>query len=244
MTASFVVCLDAETGETRWVRYLGEATAAFDNMMGMPFIGDISGRLLSLDGATLYYQTNMGAVAALDADTGAIRWLATYPHMELRGAGQGLGRELNPAVVHDGLVIVAPDDAPSIYAFDAATGRLAWRTEPLPKVIHLLGVAQGHLIATGDRAWLIDVSNGKVIRYWPEGASGMDSYGRGLLAGDSIYWPTRTEIHVLSQATGLPTDRSPIALKDAFGTTGGNLAVGDGYLVIAQSDALIVFCAE
>ena len=34
-----------------------------------------------------------------------------------------LDRDLNPAIIHDGLVIVAPDDAASIYAFDAGSGR-------------------------------------------------------------------------------------------------------------------------
>ena len=51
---------------------------------------------------------------------------------------------MNPANVHDGLVIVAPDDANSIYAFNAASGRLVWKTKPLPdevKLAHLLGVA-------------------------------------------------------------------------------------------------------
>ena len=40
---------------------------------------DLGHRLLSLDGPTVYYQTNLGAVAALDAETGGIRWVATYP---------------------------------------------------------------------------------------------------------------------------------------------------------------------
>jgi len=41
--------------------------------MGMgfgPMPTDLGHRLLSLDGPTLYFQTNLGAVAALDAETG------------------------------------------------------------------------------------------------------------------------------------------------------------------------------
>ena len=35
-TATYVACLDAETGDPRWVRHLGEAASDFDNnMMGM-----------------------------------------------------------------------------------------------------------------------------------------------------------------------------------------------------------------
>src|SRR5262249_790432 len=34
----------------------------------------------------------------------------------------------------------------------------------------------------------------------------------------------------------------PIRLQESFQTTGGNLAVGDGYLVVAQTDRMVVFC--
>ncbi len=244
-TWSYVACLDAETGETVWVRYLGNASSAFDPMRNMQLASDIGHRLLTLDGQTVYYQTNMGAVAALDAETGAVKWLATYPTRErdMPMIGQReTHRDLNPAIVHDGLVIVAPDDSTPIFAFDAASGRLAWKTDALPRVVHLLGVAKGHLIATGDRVYSIDVKTGKVLRYWPESGSGFEEHGRGLLAGDSIYWPTKTEIHVLDQATGVPVDREPIRLYQAFNTSGGNLAVGDGYLVVAGREELTVFC--
>ena len=248
-TATYVACLDAETGATRWVRYLGAAASDNENpfgfgmgmgMGGSP--GDYGHRLLTLDGPTIYYQTNLGAVVALDAETGSVRWVATYPRLERNGASGS--RDLNPAVVHDGLVIVAPDDAASIYAFEAFSGRLAWKTDPIPdevKLAHVLGVAGGRLIATGDRVLFFDVKTGRLTHTWPDSGQGYEGYGRGLLAGDKVYWPTRGEIHVLDQATGLRSD-PPIKLQETFQTTGGNLAVGDGYLVVAQAEQLVVFC--
>ncbi|MDB5352676.1 MAG: hypothetical protein JWN86_3923, partial [Planctomycetota bacterium] len=246
---AYVACLDAETGNPRWIKPLGTAPSS-DNAMGMGGMGavngssssDIGSRLLSLDGQTLYYQTNLGAVAALDCETGAIKWLATYPTRDRNGVN--LPRESNPAIVHDGLVVVAPDDAIPIFAFDAATGRLAWKTAPsahTEKVIHLLGVAKGRLIATGDRVYSFSLKDGAMLKAWPDGPSGFEGYGRGLLAGDSIYWPTKTDIYVLDQSSGAPGDREPIRLMQHHGIGGGNLAVGDGYLVVAQRDALIVF---
>jgi len=245
MTATYVACLDAETGATRWVRYVCEANANADQFGGGGF--EISHRLLTLDGPTLYYQTNLGAVASLDAETGGIRWLATYPWSGRGGAGAGGSsqeRDLNPAIVHDGLVIVAPDNAPSIYAFDAATGRLAWKTDPIPdeaRLSHLLGVAKGKLVATGDRVLWFDVGDGKLAHAWPDNTAAVQGFGRGILAGDRVYWPTRSEIHVLDQASGLRAD-APIKLKDTYQCEGGNLAAGDGYLVVAQAGALVVFC--
>ena len=242
MTATYVACLDAETGATRWVRYVCEANANVDPMLGGGF--EISHRLITLDGPTLYYQTNLGAVASLDAETGNIRWLATYPWQGRNGMGPGRERDLNPAIVHDGLVIVAPDDSPAIYAFDASTGRMAWKTDPVPeevKLTHLLGVAKGYLIATGDRVLWYDAKNGKLAHSWPDNARAAQGFGRGILAGDRIYWPTETEIHVLDQSSGLKAD-APIKLQETFQCKGGNLALGDGYLIVAQSGALVVFC--
>ena len=242
MTATYVACLDAETGATRWVRYVCEANPNVDPFStGGP---EISHRLLTLDGPSIYYQTNLGAVASLDAEGGSIRWLATYPWQRRGGLNPGRDRDLNPAIVHDGLVIVAPDDSPAIYAFDAATGRLVWKTEPLSeqaKLTHLLGVAKGHLIASGDQVLWYDVRTGKLAHTWPDNAHAVQGFGRGVLAGDRVYWPTRTEIHVLDQANGLVAD-PPIRLKETFDSEAGNLAVGDGYLVVAQREALVVFC--
>ena len=242
MMATYVACLDPENGSTRWIRYVCEANSNVDPLVGNNF--EISHRLLTLDGPSLYYQTNLGALAALDAESGSVRWLATYPWQRRNGQNPGRDRDLNPAVVHDGLVIIAPDDAPSLYAFDAATGRLAWKSEAIAeqsKLTHLLGVAKGHVIATGDQVLWYDVTTGKLAHTWPENAQAVQGFGRGVLAGDRVYWPTRTEIHVLDQASGLMAD-PPIKLLESFQCEGGNLAVGDGYLIVAQAAGLVVFC--
>ncbi|WP_422926064.1 PQQ-binding-like beta-propeller repeat protein [Singulisphaera sp. PoT] len=253
-TSTYVVCLDAETGNLRWVRYLGAASTDNENMiagfgmagmnMGASGLNDFGHRLLSLDGPTIYYQTNLGAVVALDSDTGSVRWVATYPRQDRLEGGANHSRDLNPAIVHDGLVMVAPDDANCLYAFDAESGRLAWKSKPIPaevKLAHLLGVAKGHLVATGDHVVLYDVKTGDLFSMWPDNGHAYEGFGRGLLAGDRIYWPTKNEIHVLDQSTGVRSD-PPIKLQESFQTTGGNLAVGDGYLIVSQPDALVVFC--
>ncbi len=246
----YVACFEAETGTRRWIKDLGTARPEPDPGMGfMPMTpssssaGDYHHRLLTLDGATLYYLTNLGSVVAIEAETGATRWLAAYPHLENYQSGRAGERDLNPAVVYDGKVIVAPSDANAIYAFDAASGRLVWKTEAISddvKLSHLLGVAKGRLVATGDRVLLFDVQTGKLVSTWPDSGN-MEGYGRGLLAGDLIYWPTRSEIHVLDQRSGLKA-QPPIKLQETYGQTGGNLAAGDGYLIVGQADGLVVFC--
>lgn len=249
-TSTYVAGFDAADGSPQWIRYLGAAASDNDPFVGMGGMGfgglgpaDPGHRLLSLEGSVLYCQTNLGALAAIDAETGAILWVATYPRREMGRGGSAIDRDLNPAVVHDGLVFIAPSDADAIFAFEAQTGRLKWRTDAIPdevKLTHLLGVAKGRLVATGDRVLLFDVRDGKLLRAWPDSGS-REGFGRGLLAGDRIYWPTRNEIEVLSQLDG-GRAAPPIKLAETFRTTGGNLVAGDGYLIVAQSDALVVFC--
>ncbi len=84
------------------------------------------------------------------------------------------------------------------------------------------------------------MKTGALVRAWPDGAQTPQGYGRGLLAGDKIYWPTRTEIHILDQETGARAD-APIKLQ-SFQASGGNLALGDGFLVVAGPDSMVVFC--
>jgi outer membrane protein assembly factor BamB/tetratricopeptide (TPR) repeat protein len=252
-TMVYVACFDAETGTKRWIRYLGTAPSEPDQfqgafnmpMFGAPAPGDYRHRLLTLEGATLYYQTNLGALIALDAETGSTQWIATYPRQEPNRFGQGSERDLNPAVVDEGRVLIAPSDSDAILAFDSGSGRLLWKTEAIAddvKLSHVLGVAKGRLIVTGDRVLLFDVRSGKLAGVWPDSANkSLEGYGRGLLAGDLIYWPTKSEIQVLDQRTGLKAG-PPIKLHETYHETGGNLAAGDGYLIVAKSDGLVVFC--
>ena len=248
----YVACFEAETGTRRWIKDLGTARPEPDPGMGfMPFNQTLSApndyhhRLLTLDGSMLYYLTNLGSVIAIEAETGATRWLAAYPHLETGQSGRNTDRDLNPAVVYEDKVIVAPSDANAIYAFDKTTGRLLWKTEAISedvKLSHLLGVAKGRLVATGDRVLLFDVQTGKLLSTWPDsGNKSMEGYGRGLLAGDLIYWPTKAEIYILDQRNGLKT-APPIKLLETYNQPGGNLVAGDGYLVVGQSDGLVVFC--
>ena len=113
----------------------------------------------------------LGAVIALEAETGADAMGGDLSSTGNEPVRATTDRDLNPAVVHDGLVIVAPSDACAIYAFDAESGRLVWKTEPVAEEVrlaHLLGVAKGRLVATGDRVLLFDVKDGRLTAIWPD----------------------------------------------------------------------------
>lgn len=250
--STWVACLSAETGQVRWIQFVCSAPPVVAEngggfggmMMNMAPITpppDAGQRMLTIDGGSVYYQTSLGGLASLDAETGRLRWLSTYPRIE-RSNLTTFDRDLSPAIAAGGRLYFCPNDSAIVCAFDEATGRLLWKREDLPRIDQLLGVAQGRLIATGDHVWTLDADTGKTLSTWPDNLTGFEGFGRGLLAGGQVLWPTRTEIQVLDLATGLrAAGQPPIQLTQKFEQGGGNLVAGDGYLVVASGDNLTVY---
>lgn len=233
--SAYVVCFDAANGRKLWQRFVCAA-----NSPGGGAYVELTHNLLSLDGGTIYFNTNLGAVAAISAEEGRLRWVATYERSRRRQIGEDyhyLYRDLVPCVCHGGRVYFAPADAGEIMALDAASGRRLWSTAPgaANSIVHLLGVGGGNLIASGKSLWWIDAENGKVRRRYAE-QGGMHAWGRGVLAGDRVYWPTRDQIFVATQATP-PPERPIERIIDLRhrgpGATGGNLVPAGDMLLIA-----------
>ena len=234
LSETSVACLDLETGQPRWREVVCESSNELDRH-------DVSGpmhNLLTLVDNTIYYATNLGTVAAINARTGHLRWVTTYVRQRPvhRTEWSAQAPDLNPPVYSDGKLFVSASDTAKIQCLDTQNGRLLW--EAYPSATHILGVAKGTLIATGNRVWAIDINTGKVRWYWPENT--VPGYGRGLLAGNNVYWPTLREIHVLDVQTGRKA-RPSIPLYERLGVKAGNLVAADGYLIIAQPTRLLVF---
>jgi outer membrane protein assembly factor BamB len=233
-----VACFDADTGRLRWRRFIcGADTPA----RGMFY--ESTHHLLTLSGETLYYNTNLGAVAAVRADDGYPLWVSLYPRArrgDLSKLPPHWRRELTPCVFDGGTLLVAPADSPRIFAFDAATGQALWQTgSEVEDVDHLLGVAGDCLIAGGRKLYWIslkDEDRGRVKHVWPEGADQPPGYGRGVLAGASVLWPTRDKLYLFDQQTAQP--QKSVDLR-AHGVSGGNLLPADGQLLIATEAELI-----
>ena len=136
---------------------------------------------------TLYYNTNAGTVAAINARSGSVEWAMRYPywpgvhdatrpfgsrpwwlkgpHLPLKPMGWYPQR---PLVLGDRL-IVAPADSPCLMSIDRATGKVGW-TYGRPDAGHgyLLGpTSRGELVlAFSGRAGsvkLLDAANGQVV---------------------------------------------------------------------------------
>jgi outer membrane protein assembly factor BamB len=255
-SACYVACFDAMTGARRWRRMLCESST-----VSQANTDEISHILLTLSEGSLYCNTNLGVVAALAPDDGSLRWVVEYPRCsfpatDLESDHLHFFRDLNPCVVHQGVVLAAPTDSDHILAIDAMTGQTLWQT-PHPRaddVMHLLGVGHGNLIASGDYLYWFDVATGRQVGQFPQqrsespGAARADppGFGRGVLAGDYVYWPTRESIYVFEQRTRR-VDRGwePIGVREIElthrGATGGNLVIAGGVLLIAAGDRLVAF---
>jgi hypothetical protein len=100
-------------------------------------------------------------------------------------------------------------------------------------------------------SWL-DAETGKFITSFPEAnnSSQVQPFGRGLLMGDVVVWPTRQELYVFDQkqsppsaANTMPTmPRDPIRIADYDSRlSGGNLVAARQYILLATPDKLWAF---
>jgi outer membrane protein assembly factor BamB len=238
---SYVACFDAVTSHRLWRTSIGWADTP-----GAMSGGEVTHNLLTLVGDRIFFNTNLGLVAALGARDGEICWIWRYerrtsgPFLPGRSEPLHFQRDPAPCLFHGGLVIIAPADTPSIFALDAHTGKLLWSTDQLPDALHLLGVVRQNLIVSGNRLAALDIRTGKTEFLWPESQSaGIRGMGRGLVAGDEIFWPTRHEIYVIHGVTGARS-RPPIRLG-TISDHGANLAAADGRLIVAAHDKIMAF---
>lgn len=234
---AYVACFDAESGELRWRQYVcGADTPARGQ------ISEITHNLLTLQKQTIYFCTNLGAVAALDCHDGQVRWLTLYPR-SLQGDGNKPApwgaRDATPCLYDRGTLMVAPADSRFLFCLDAATGQILWQKGSFAEdIVHLLGVADDTLIASGSRLYWIDLKapeQGRLKHSWPDGEERL-GYGRGVIAGDYVYWPTREKIYQFDKTSGRMCKLLELT-PHAVG--GGNLIVAGGRMLVATSKELV-----
>jgi hypothetical protein len=223
-----VACFDADTASILWNRKIGVTVASTDEA-----VNSTSHLQPTLAEDSLFVSTDSGAIAALDARDGAIRWLRTYESdatssRERRHAGH------TPPMYHAGVLYVAPLDTNVLFAIHAESGLLLWQREWPDPIQHLLGVCEGTLIVQGRSLWGVSLANGTPA--WPNRRVGDDdpegsSFGRGLLADHEVWWPNREELLVVAANSGQIKRRW--LLNSSLGQSGGHLT-GDGRSLVVS----------
>jgi outer membrane protein assembly factor BamB len=119
-----VLCLDAQTGDVRWVRSLDRIGDDDENEglfpHGAAIIGE--GAVFVLARKTSAQQLTGAYVVALDLDDGAVRWIR---HVASSGSKQNVPRPLSTLVGHGrDLIVATPVGA--IACLDSTTGTIRW----------------------------------------------------------------------------------------------------------------------
>jgi len=146
----YVVCFDAVSGAIKWRTFIGEDSPS---AVEHPAAGG-PGALMPAPGSevcvandSVFFTTNMGAVGAVNAVTGDVRWVAKYHKPPQFFMGNGLNTcdplyiwhasapVLLPNVVRKNakgkdetvsMLVVAPRDSDHLYAYDPDTGKRIW----------------------------------------------------------------------------------------------------------------------
>ncbi len=244
-TWSAVVCLEAASGAPRWLRELGQMPEFASALDGASLAPRQRQHLLTLAGTLLVYCSHAGSIVAVDADTGRTAWGLVYAGRTLDGASSP--RDLCPAVFHDRRLFVAPADMDRIFCLDAPSGRVLWERDGI-EVVQLLSVTRDRLVfttPTGLRA----VAAGTGLDAWSQPAQGdLAGWGRGLIAGDRVLWPTRDPhvpyraVHVRDGSPDGPDADEPLDPTRLRQLVPGNMAYGNGCLVIAGSEEMAGYC--
>jgi outer membrane protein assembly factor BamB/tetratricopeptide (TPR) repeat protein len=163
-----VACIDPADGSVIWSTRVVSGQRAL-NMFNR-HEEEFSCAPLTVHDSQVLVCSQLGSVANLDLETGAVKWQATYEPIPLP-ITSGMWRRTErrrvwrnvPPVVADGLVLATPTDSSDLLALDLATGRVEWSRDQRrlsPRrgsdgsllrldVDSLLGVRDGQLLLGG-----------------------------------------------------------------------------------------------
>lgn len=233
--AVWLVGLDAMTGGVRWAASLGAANGLMQEFGASPPIRGGMGPLCAL--GRVLVGTQVGTTACLDPSTGAVEWLARSEVARTRLQVPLEPWEYSLPVLDRDAAWFLGTDARTVVRRTLAGGAadrelLLGPGEPLGAPRYLLGGA-GHLIGVGSRGAVHAVTTDEPTRQaWAIPMEAADPVvGRIELALSSdqpvLVLPraTRIDVHDLSSGARLASHALP---------HGGNIAIGDGRVVVAS----------
>jgi outer membrane protein assembly factor BamB len=211
--------------------------------------------LLTRAGPNVVYCSHSGAIVALNATTGERAWAIRYPRREELDDETPRLHDLSPCLYAEGRLYVAPADSGRLLCLDPLTGGTLWQRDSL-NVVQLLGVGKGRLIfstwrgpsdgSTGSGGLrAVMAGDGDDEGGWlvPGDEKGLQPYGRGVLAGGLVLWPTaRRHIGVIAlrQEDGRQPDNPTLLHR----VPAGNLLLAGGALIVTGRRVMHAFVPE
>lgn len=161
----YLCCFSKKTGALKWSTFV--CTGQMEqNMFGNPVREAIPGHVLNADGI-VYYSTNIGTIAAVDARQGTLRFTANYRQIDIprQTRFDPTVQERAPAwlnsrpILAERTLFVAPMDSNDLVAVDIDTGTmktvLTRTAETRPR--YLIGLYGRHLLVGGRFIMAIDI---------------------------------------------------------------------------------------
>jgi outer membrane protein assembly factor BamB len=211
--------MSAEDGRTVWKTFLCEEPP--DARTRWSPVG------IAVEGGDAYVATGAGTVFAIDALSGALSWVVTYPRARQGSSAlirAGYGAVRLPAgpigfcedvVIPSGRqLVVMASDCDYLVAFDRRTGELLWESPADPSgegatSRYCLGVmGDGLYVAGKNKVRRYDVPSGRLV--WETQIE--DSFGRGALTETALYVPLEDSVLQLDLETGAERGRIPLVL--------------------------------
>lgn len=230
---AYLACFDAASGRLVWWTFV---------CAGPPFAFAETGLPPAVADGLVALTTNVGAVAVLDAASGAMIWLHLYDR-----ADQPPRRKKSKPppfscwtaaapVIAGGVVFAAPQDCQELLALDLSTGRQVWSMRR-GAMTQLVGVSGGRVVcAGGQEAAGFSAADGRGL--WRVSLHA-EVDGLGLLAADSAVIATRDGLRQLEAESGRARGVCKFRRADA---EPGNLAACGGMLVSAGARSVAAFC--
>ena len=233
----YATAFDVRTGDPLWSTWV--ASGQVEQTMFGEHATEPLAVPVAVDQGVVYHVTCFGCLAALDADTGRLLWVAEYDQIEVR-APKGyyadprtISWENNAPLVESGVVVAAPLDSDHYYGFDARTGEMLWRYRRRQFAVdadmrYLIGAADGRtVLGGGHEVRCLDVHSGKTV--WRAPLRGKAVAGRGVICRDQVCVPVDDEVLLFELSSGKRTQRFTLAAS-------GNLVVAGEHAVITGSD--------
>jgi outer membrane protein assembly factor BamB/tetratricopeptide (TPR) repeat protein len=237
----YVLCLDPESGRVLWKTYVLSGGTEI-NLFGNSIREAVASKL-AVTADRIFDCTNLGAVAALDRETGALEWIARYRQLPVRPTRQfppprnGLTWRNNPVVATDEAVIATPVDSEDLVALDPANGRTLYRIEqPRHRVNAIYGVRGSTLVLGGDFVRLFDLATGRILTQI-EPFNRARGAGTGTIAGSRVFHPTEAGLSILDLDL-----RRELHFTPWRHVQGANVAIGENALLVtSREDTLEVY---
>ncbi|MBI1827742.1 MAG: PQQ-binding-like beta-propeller repeat protein [Planctomycetes bacterium] len=192
--------------------------------------------LLSTSESTVYVPSGNGALFALSAEDGVVRWVAQYP----RTAGGNVNSNgpsswlPSPAIPAGDSVILAPSDGRQLFAYSQTDGAYRWMAT-LENETYLLAAHADEVWVGGRTITCLSRSDGHQV--WATRLTGVPT-GRGVLSGSSLHLPTSIGLITLDAETGAEQKHQVQPLSQP---PMGNLLCMDSALYSADSASIRKF---